>query len=161
MGVCPFFICEFMPKLSPSLQDVIVPIVEALGYEFWGGQFAGQGSTLLRIYIDKKNGVTIEDCKRVSQQLSVALDVEGILSYRYVLEVSSPGLERPLFTLAQFEQFIGQKVRLKLYAPINGQSRFAGKIVRIIGETVVLDIDNHEFEVPFSQIEKANLTFKN
>ncbi len=147
-----------MPKLSADLQNVIVPVVKSLDCEFWGGYCGGQGSrTLLRIFIDKKGGVTVDDCQRVSQQLSAALDVEDLILHQYVLEVSSPGITRPLFTLEQFKQFIGHEVQIKLYTPINGQSHFMGKIVNTLDEKVILTTEEHELELPFSQIEKANL----
>jgi ribosome maturation factor RimP len=147
-----------MSKLPTSLQTIILPVVESLGYEFWGGYYAGQGSrALLRIFLDKADGVTLDDCQRVSQQLSAVLDVEEIISHQYVLEVSSPGLDRPLFTLDQFKRFIGHDVRLKLTMPINGQARFVGKIVSVDHETLILDVAEKKLELPFTQIEKANL----
>lgn len=147
-----------MAKLSSVLQDVIAPIVEALGYDFWGGHYIGQGSrTLLRVYIDSKNGIKIEDCEKVSRQLTAVLDVEEVISHQYTLEVSSPGLDRPLFTLAQFERFVGYKARLRLYVPLNGQSRFVAKIAGVSGEKVILNIDDADIELAFSEIERANL----
>ena len=87
-----------MPRLSSALQDVILPLVESLGYEFWGGYYGGEGHrALLRIFIDKTDGITIDDCQYVSQQLSAVLDVEDLISHRYILEISSPGLDRPKF----------------------------------------------------------------
>lgn len=148
-----------MPNLSPSLQNVIAPIVEALGYEFWGGQYGGHGSgSLLRIYIDKENGVTVEDCQRVSRQLTAVLDVEAVIAPQYTLEVSSPGIDRPLFTLEQFKRFVGSPVRLKTHTPIDGQSRFVGEIFQIMDDQVIIKVDGQELALPFSQIEKANLT---
>lgn len=147
-----------MAKLSSVLQDVIAPIVEALGYEFWGGHCIGQGSRmLLRVYIDSKNGIKIEDCEKVSRQLTAVLDVEEVIPHQYTLEVSSPGLDRALFTLAQFERFVGYKVRLRLYMPLNGQSRFVAKIAGVSGEKIILNIDDAEIELAFSEIERANL----
>ena len=133
-------------------------MVETLGYDFWGGHYTGQGShSLLRIYIDKAEGVTVYDCQRVSRQLSAVLDVEDVISHEYVLEVSSPGLDRPLFTLEQFERFVGSQVRVKLYTPINQQRRFVGKILKILGDKVTFKIENNDIEVAFSDIERANL----
>lgn len=147
-----------MPKLSANLQNVIVPVVQSLGCEFWGGYYGGQGTrAILQVFIDKQGGVTVDDCQHVSRQLSAILDVEDLISHEYILEVSSPGLNRPLFTLEQFKQFIGHEVRLKLYAPIGGQSHFVGNIMNIVDEKVILSVAEHELELPFSQIEKANL----
>lgn len=147
-----------MSKLPTALQNVILPVVESLGCEFWGGYYIGQGSrALLRIFIDKMDGVTVDDCQRVSQQLSAVLDVEDLIPHRYVLEVSSPGLDRPLFTLDQFKRFIGYDVKVKLYMPINGQSRFVGKIDSVDNETLMLDVAEKKLALPFTQIEKANL----
>jgi ribosome maturation factor RimP len=147
-----------MPKLSSVLQEVIAPVVETLGYDFWGGYYTGQGShALLRIYIDKPEGITVNDCQRVSRQLSAVLDVEDVISHEYVLEVSSPGLDRPLFTLQQFERFVGSEVRVKVYTPINQQRRFVAKIMKVCGDSIILKIDNNDIEIAFSEIEKAHL----
>jgi ribosome maturation factor RimP len=147
-----------MPKLSLPLQDIIVPIVEGLGYEFWGGYYTGQGTrALLRIYIDNPQGITVDDCQRVSRQLSAVLDVEDVIPAAYVLEVSSPGLDRPLFTLKQFERFVGREIRVRLYTPIHQQRRFVGKIVKILDENIVLKVDDNDIALAFSNIEKANL----
>lgn len=147
-----------MSKLSTALENVILPVVESLGCEFWGGYYIGQGSrAVLRIFIDKTDGITIDDCQRVSQQLSAVLDVEDVIAHRYVLEISSPGSDRPLFNLDQFKRFIGHDVRIKLYMPINGQSRFVGKIVSVDNEALILEIAEKKLELPFIQIEKANL----
>lgn len=146
-----------MSRLPSDLENIIVPVVKSLGCEFWGGYYGGGSRKLLRIFIDKTGGVTIDDCQRVHRQLSAVLDVEQPIPNQYLLEVSSPGIERPLFKLEQFKQFVGYEVRIKLYMPIDGQSRFTGKIVNILDEKVILITAEQELELPFSQIEKANL----
>lgn len=146
-----------MPKLSHDLQQLIQPLIESLGCEFWGGYYSGQSGGLLRILIDKEGGVSVDDCQRVSRQLSALFDVENVISQQYTLEVSSPGVDRPLFTLAQFERFIGHEVRIQLLIPEDGQSRFVGKIMNVTDEKVILATANQPLVLPFSQIEKANL----
>ena len=101
-----------------QLQALLAPVVEALGYECWGLEYMSQGRhSLLRIYIDHANGVLVEDCEKVSRQVSGVLDVEDPISSEYTLEVSSPGMDRPLFTLELFAKHAGELVKIKLCSP--------------------------------------------
>ena len=104
-------------NLAPvKLLDLIQPAVEGLGYEFVGAELVGQGKeSILRVYIDTDAGVLVGDCTKVSHQISGVLDVEDPISGQYNLEVSSPGIERPLFTLEHFERFKGKVVKLELH----------------------------------------------
>jgi len=147
-----------MRQAPANIQVLIEPAVTALGYELVGAEYLSQGRhSLLRIYIDSDDGITLEDCERVSHQVSGILDVEDAIQGHYSLEVSSPGLDRPLFTLDHFKRFIGKQAKIKLAAPIDGRRKFNG-VIRAVGESlVVLEMDAEEFELPFSAIEKANL----
>jgi ribosome maturation factor RimP len=109
------------------------------------------------VYIDHQNGITIDDCERVSHQLSGLLDVEDLVRGQYNLEVSSPGLDRPLFTIEHFEQFRHQKAKVKLSLPIEGRRKFTGIIHGVKDGNVVLEVDEQQIELPFNTIEKANL----
>ena len=110
-----------------QLQAMLAPVVEALGYECWGLEFMSQGRhSLLRIYIDHADGILVEDCEKVSRQISGVLDVEDPISTEYTLEVSSPGMDRPLFTLAQFARHVGELVKIKLRSPYEGRRNFQG-----------------------------------
>ncbi len=143
---------------SQRLQSLIEPIVQGLGYELVGSEWLSRsGSSLVRLYIDRDGGVTIDDCEKVSHQVSGVLDVEDVVSGPYTLEVSSPGLDRPLFTPAQFARFVGREAKIRTFVPVDGRRNFRGTI-RATDETIVtLNVDGTEIVLPFEQIEKANL----
>jgi ribosome maturation factor RimP len=147
-----------MRQAPANIQTLIEPAVAALGYELVGAEYLSQGRhSLLRIYIDSEDGITLEDCERVSHQVSGILDVEEVMHGHYSLEVSSPGLDRPLFTLNHFKRFIGKQAKIKLATPIDGRRKFNG-VIRAVGDNqVVLEMDAEEIELPFDAIEKANL----
>jgi len=108
-----------------ELQALLAPVVVALGYECWGIEFSAQGRhSMLRVYIDKEGGVLVDDCAIVSRQISGVLDVEDPIAVEYTLEVSSPGMERPLFTIEQFAKYAGEQVKIKLRSPFEGRRNF-------------------------------------
>lgn len=144
-------------KLS-VLQELIEPSVEALGYQVWGIEMISQGRhSMLRIYIDAEKGVDVDDCANVSRQVSGILDVEDPISGEYTLEVSSPGMDRPLFTLEQYKAFVGHVVQLRLRMPFDGRRRFKGILKGIEEEDIVLVVDQEEYLLPIDHIEKANI----
>lgn len=147
-----------MRHVPANVQAVVEPVVSSLGYELVGVEFLMQGrGGLLRVYIDTDNGITIDDCERVSHQLSGVLDVEDVIKGQYQLEVSSPGLDRPLFTKEQFDRFKGHKAKLKLSVPIEGRRKFSGTLNGVEGDQIILDLENEEVLLPLSMIDKANL----
>ena len=147
-----------MHQAPANIQAVVAPVVESLGYELVGVEYLTQGrGGLLRVYIDSEDGINLDDCSRVSHQLSGVLDVEDVIRGQYQLEVSSPGLDRPLFSLAHFERFVGQQVKLKLAVPIHGQRKFRGVIRAVADDKIELDVDGESLAVPLSAIDKANL----
>lgn len=151
-----------MNQAPAKIIELIEPAVTGLGYEFVGAEFTGQGkeSTLL-VYIDSDNGILVGDCTKVSHQISGIMDVEDPISSQYRLEVSSPGMERPLFTLKHFERFKGSTVKLELsQSTLEGQRRFTGEILEAKDETVHIHVDEEEIEIPFSLIKKARLAVK-
>ncbi len=134
------------------------PEISGLGYELLGLEMGQNGrGSLLRVYIDKDDGITLDDCVLVSQQLTGLLDVEDPIQGKYDLEVSSPGLDRPLFILTHFERFTGATVKLKLHTKLNERRRIVGVIIAVENDNVLLDCDNEELVVPFSLIEQARL----
>lgn len=150
-----------MSNKRTQLNEILEPIVSAMGYEFVGCEFFPQGKhSLLRIYIDKENGVDVDDCARVSRSVSDALDVEEPIKGEYTLEVSSPGLARPLFTIAHFQKFIGAEIHIKLIIPHEKRRNFTGVLQDVRGEDIVLSVDENTFTFAFKQIEKANLVAK-
>ncbi|MGB4247542.1 MAG: ribosome maturation factor RimP [Pseudohongiellaceae bacterium] len=143
------------------ISDLIRPTVSALGVELWGVEHIVQGRfSVLRVYIDKGgDGITIEDCEKVSRQISGIFDVEDPIAGEYTLEVSSPGMDRPLFELSQFERYVGSVVTVRLRAPLEGRRKFKGVIQKVEADTVCLLVDDKEYMLPASTIDKANLVF--
>jgi len=132
--------------------------VAALGFELWGVEHLPQGKhSLLRVFIDRPAGITVDDCALVSEQVSGILDVEDPIPGEYTLEVSSPGVDRQLFKLAQFAGYIGETVELRLHSAFEGRRKFKGILKGIEGEDVVIQIDDHEFLLPYGAIEKARI----
>lgn len=147
-----------MRHAPANIQALVEPVVSSLGYELVGVEFLMQGRTgLLRVYIDTEEGITLDDCQRVSHQLSGVLDVEDVIKGQYQLEVSSPGLDRPLFTAEHFDRFKGHRAKLKLAVPHHGQRKFRGTLNGVEDDQVKLDIDGEEVLLPLSVIDKANL----
>lgn len=142
-----------------SLIAVIAPLTEALGYEFVGLEFApGRRTSLLRVYIDTADGyVTLDDCEKVSREVGAALDVDNVIPGAFNLEISSPGFDRPLFSLAHFARFAGRAVKLTTRVPIGGRRRFQGPIVRVDGDNVIVTQDGKDHGIAFANVERANL----
>ena len=150
-----------MTERRKQLDQLFQPTVEKMGYEYIGHDMLLQGRfSLLRIYITRESGLNIDDCAEVSHQISGVLEVEDIIKGQYQLEVSSPGLNRPLFTLAQFSGAIGQQVKLRVSMPIEQQRKFSGKLESVVDETITLLLDEKEVSIPYSIIEKANVVYQ-
>ena len=150
-----------MATLEQNLQEMLQGSVEDLGCELWGieCQRAGRFMTV-RLFIDKEGGVTVDDCADVSRQVSAILDVEDPIADKYNLEVSSPGLDRPLFTLPQFERYIGQDIAVHLRIPLMERRKWQGKLERIENDMVTLIVDGQEQVLVFGNIQKANVVAK-
>jgi ribosome maturation factor RimP len=141
------------------IGDMLEPGIRSLGYELVGVEYqsGGRGGGLLRVYIDSEDGISADDCQKVSYQVSGVLDVEDPIPGHYTLEVSSPGLDRLLFRTGDFERFAGQLVKVRLAYPMEGQRRFKGRLVGMRGENVLIVEDEREISLPFDQIEQARL----
>jgi ribosome maturation factor RimP len=111
----------------------------------------------LRVYIDSENGILVDDCSKVSHQISGVLDVEDPIQDNYHLEISSPGADRPFFKVSQFEQFIGSTVLVNLFSAINGRRKITGRIEKVEGDIITLQEAGQIFEVPFNAMSKARL----
>lgn len=143
---------------SARLTQLLQPLVEDLGYEFVGLEYSSNPKNpSLVIYIDRPGGIAVEDCERVSREVAAVLDVEDPIPGHYDLEVSSPGLDRPLFTLEQFERFSGEVAQVSLFAPLGGRRKFKGEILGIQDGKVRLDQDGTEVELDMGNIAKARL----
>lgn len=147
-----------MSSKLEQLQALLAPVVEALGYECWGVEFISQGRhSVLRVYIDRPEGILIDDCEAVSRQVSGILDVEDPISGEYTLEVSSPGMDRPLFTLEQFVKHAGEQVKIRLRSPYEGRRNYQGILRGVEEQDVVVLVDDHEYLLPIDSIDKANI----
>lgn len=141
-----------------SLRDMLEPAVGAAGMELWGIEFLPQGKhSVLRLYIDSENGVTIDNCEAVSHQASAVLDVEDPISGEYHLEVSSPGMDRPLFTAAQVARYVGEEVKARLRVAVEGKRKFSGKIVAVDGDVCTFETEGVQLSVSMANVEKMNL----
>jgi len=142
-----------------DLTALFEPVIQSMGYELVGVEF--QGSTqhgTLRVYIDHENGIGVEDCARISQQISAILDVEEPIPQAYDLEVSSPGLNRPLFKASDYERFSGCPAKIKMAIAVDGRKNFKGILQGIRqSKTVQIMVDNESYELLISDIAKANL----
>jgi len=147
--------------LDHHLQQLLAPAVSALGYELMGVERNQSGRhCLVRVYIDQEAGITIEDCEKVSHQVSGILEVEDPIKSAYTLEVSSPGLDRPLFTRAHFERFIGHEIKLRLSKPLNNRRVFNGLLHNVIDDDIIMIVDGVNYQLTLANIEKANLVAK-
>ena len=152
-----------MRRASIDIVDKLEPIVSGLGYEFVGAEMGQtENGQTLRIYIDKPEGIDVEDCANVSRQINAVIDVEetngsALISSAYLLEVSSPGIDRPLFSAAQFARHIKQTVKIKLLSGVEGRRNFKGKLVSVDDEQAVVEVDGLDYEIPLSDIAEAYL----
>ncbi|MBI4445818.1 MAG: ribosome maturation factor RimP [Acidobacteria bacterium] len=148
-------------SVSTRVEDLIRDTVAAEGYELVHVNFQPRGAaSILRVYIDKPGGINLDDCGRVSKHLSVLLDVEDVIPHSYVLEVSSPGIERPLFKEEDYHRFKGQEIRLVATEKIDGRTHFTGWIRAVSGGIVDLECENEIVHIPFSKVRRANLIYR-
>ena len=146
-----------MSKRTEQLKELLVPLVEDLGYTLWGIQYLQGRGAVLRLFIDHEDGISVDDCARVSNEVSGLLDVEDPIPGEYNLEVSSPGLDRPLFELSQFDRYQGEDVQLTLLAPIAGKRKITATLVAVDGDTLEVTLDGETLRVPYSQVDRARL----
>ena len=143
------------------LRELILPVVGAFEKTLWGIELLPSGkSSIVRVYIDSSKGVNVDDCANISRQISSMLDVEDFLPERYVLEVSSPGLDRKLFEISQYSAYIGKKVRISLKAPFEKRRIYLGVLTKIEEYEVVIESGEEEFTFPFEAIEKGHLVYE-
>ena len=146
-------------SIADRIDKIAASAAKENGVEFVHSEIVGgRRNMIVRIYIDKSGGVTIDDCSNVSHAVEAVIDADDFIPSPYVLEVSSPGLERPLFTIADFEKFAGKKAKVKTAEPVGGQSNFNGRIAAVEGSEIVLeDKTNGTVRLAFENIAKANL----
>ena len=146
-------------EIAGQIRNIAVRIAEENNLELVHSEVLGsKRNPVVRIYIDKPDGVTHQDCSTVSRQIEAVLDAEDYVGSAYVLEVSSPGLERELYNLKDFEKFTGNPARVKTNAPIDGQKNFSGRILKVEDEEIIFDDKTRgEVRFPYSAVAKANL----
>jgi ribosome maturation factor RimP len=141
-----------------KLQEMLEPIAQSMGFELWGLEYISQGKdSILRIYIDGPEGVSVDDCAQLSHQASGILDVEDLITGMYTLEVSSPGLDRLLFKLDHYVAYVGHTVKIKLRMPFDGRRNFKGLLKGVETDEVILEVDNEEYLLPIDYIDKAQV----
>jgi ribosome maturation factor RimP len=141
-----------------QIVDLLETTVGALGFDLWGVEYVSQGRhSVVRIYIDSPKGITVDDCAAVSRQVGSILDVEDPITGEYTLEVSSPGMDRLLFKLEHYSSYVGEVLDLRLRSAFEGRRKYKGILKGIEGEDVVVQVDNHEYLLPYGAIEKARV----
>lgn len=147
-----------MSQLEQKLTDMLRPAVEALAFELVGVEFVRAGKhSILRVYIDSENGISVDNCADVSYQVSAVLDVEDPISTEYNLEVSSPGMDRPLFTEAHYLKVVGETISVRLTVPMDNRRNFKGQLVSCENGNIRVDVDGQVFELPILNVDKGNL----
>lgn len=144
-----------------AIERLIAPVIEDLGFELVRvnvGKISGRGAPAVQVMAERPDGsMSIDDCAKLSRALSAVLEEADPITGAYTLEVSSPGIDRPLVRLADFERFMGEVARLQVGSPIDGQRRFTGRIARVGGREVELDLDGETVRIAYDDIVKAKL----
>ncbi|MBU1003275.1 MAG: ribosome maturation factor RimP [Proteobacteria bacterium] len=146
-----------------DLTELVAPMAEAMGLSLWGIEFSGDdGHPVLRIYVDKEGGVVVGQCVTLSRDISVILDAEDLVPGRFNLEVSSPGLDRPFFTLDQMRGYEGQHLKVRLNEPFEGSRNFIGTL-KSVGDTqfsIILEDGGDELTFDFSEVNKIRIRYQ-
>ena len=149
-----------MSAREDKLHALLEPTVRAMGYQLWGLEYLTGKQSTLRIYIDAEAGIQVEDCAKVSEQVGALLDVEEPISGEYVLEVSSPGLDRRIFRLDQLPAYVGEAIEVKLRRPFEGRRKFSGVLRGVENEDLVVLVDDHEYLLPFGDVDRAQVNLR-
>lgn len=145
--------------LLDDLYEIVEPITADLGYILWGIEVVGSGSITIRIFIDHEDGVSVDDCQTVSREVSAIFDVEDPISGKYVLEVSSPGMNRQIFNISQAQALIGFSVKAVTLAPVESQTKFKGLLKGVDGNNVILELENNkEVSFDFDELKKLRVS---
>jgi len=147
-----------MNPVARKVAELIDSAIVSMGYELVGVEYGDQGrGTLLRIYIDHESGIKLDDCAAVSRRVSALLDVEDLIAGHYDLEVSSPGLDRPLFIEVHYAQFLSRKVKIVMALPQMGRKRFTGVLKKVSNGVVEIEVDNEIYDLPLAEVASARL----
>ena len=141
-----------------QVEELVSPVMSQLGYELVEREYVQDaGGWVLRLYVDKSDGVTIDDCARVSRGVEDLIEVEGLISGNYRLEVSSPGLERPIRRRVDFEKLSGSTIKLKTLNPVDGRSNYRGILEGLDGDEIVMAVDGMRYRIPYCELAKARV----
>ncbi len=147
-----------MRRAPEAIWKFVAPIVESLQYEFVGASLGQTESGLtLRVYIDQADGVSVDDCAKVSNMVGAGLDVEDLIAGEYCLEVSSPGMRRPLYSADQFESQKGSDVKVRLTVPQDGRRNFRGELTGVEGDIITIQVDGTSHQIAVRDIDSANV----
>ena len=147
-----------MKNKELQIEELIVPTVEALGVCVWGVEYLHQGKySLLRIFVEREEGVSVDLCAEVSRHVSDLLDVEEIMPSAYTLEVSSPGMDRLLFKIEQYAAHVGERLAVRLSYPFEGRKKIVGTLAGLEDNSVVLQVDEDEYLLPLENVQKARI----
>ncbi len=145
---------------SDGLEALFAPIVKGLGFDLWGVQLKNsENHAHVKIFIDHDDGITVDNCSDVSHQISGILDVEDPISVAYTLEVSSPGLDRPLMKRAHFEKYLGKEIKVRLGWTVQERRNFLGILTKLDEENVTMTVDGELVEFPLNAVKRANLIY--
>jgi len=147
--------------LEEKIEALVRPVIESMEFDFWGCEYLPAGkNTILRVFIDAENGVGVDDCGKISRQISAIMDVEDPISSVYTLEVSSPGLDRLLFRPEQFKMYEGTVIKVRTSIAVMGRKRFKGILESVREQGIDIEVDGEIYEVDFTEIDKANVVPK-
>jgi len=147
--------------MQDRLNDLIKTTTEGLGYQLWGYEYRPHTeSALLRIFIDKQSGIGVEDCANVSRQIGAVLDVEDIIPVAYILEVSSPGIDRVLFSQDQYESYLGRQAKIRTRIPVNERRNFRGHLHQVTETHISILVDKERHDIPFDVIDRTRLVLE-
>lgn len=147
-----------LQTIEQKVASLITPVLEELGINLWGIKFIRNPKRpTLQIFIDKEEGVTVDDCQEVSLQINGILDVEDLFKSSYNLEVSSPGLDRILFTFEQLCSYLGKQISVEVSMPVGNRRRFRGLLARVEGDIIVMKLDDVEYEIAYQNVSKAQV----
>jgi ribosome maturation factor RimP len=150
-----------MSSIVKRITDLVEPILDEVGYELVDVEYLSKyGKWVLRVYIDKEGGITIDDCVQVSEELGDLIDIKVIIEHEYVLEVSSPGLNRPLKKEKDFSRAIDRKIKVTTIAPLNGRRNFTGYLKAFRNQNLYLEVNGKQIILPWEEIDKANIVYE-
>ncbi len=149
-----------IPQITGRIHELVTPVLDSIGFELIDLEYLSvNGRWVLRLYIDKEGGVTIDDCAYASNELGDLIDVKNIINHDYVLEVSSPGLNRPLKREKDFLLAIGEKIKIRMIRPIEGCRNFTGRMIDFHDNNIRLETESGIIDLPLGEVDKSNLVY--